>query len=310
MILCPACQAENPDGTRLCVKCAAQLPESSGEKTSTGKKFSLKEWSRDTLDVIWVVLIILLMLVFFLKEMNWSGFEKNTFRIGELKWPMAEPTPEAKPLQARPKAKPRVMGETPAARPVDPQALYAQSKRKFDQWKYRESWNLLKQALEIDPRFAKAYYGLGAIYTQADMEDAAVRMLEMAVRLDPRHWEAWNNLAMRYYQAGNFVQAARIWDWLVRQQPEEPLYAYHLGLAAMETGETEKAVGALEKATRLSPDDPTVWNALALAYEKSGDAEKAKPTWEKVRGMAQDEQLQAQADRHLAFLQSVQSSAP
>ena len=68
MIVCPACHAENPDGTKICVKCATELPKAAPTaakaqaQTGSSKGFGMKDIGRDMVDFLWLILIILLII--------------------------------------------------------------------------------------------------------------------------------------------------------------------------------------------------------------------------------------------------------
>ena len=75
MIKCPACGAENPEGTKICVKCGTELPKAGKEKKKTvavesapSRSFHLGDIARDLVDVLFILLIIGLIGFYFMEE--------------------------------------------------------------------------------------------------------------------------------------------------------------------------------------------------------------------------------------------------
>jgi Flp pilus assembly protein TadD len=399
MVLCPACGAENPDGTKICVKCATELPKSAIPGSVEAKKqvipgisgsaFSLwqhaKAMPQDMMDALWLVVIVLLVLIGFLGEAtDWkfrftdvedakveevqlppaveqampAPVKKIVHRpmpppapklkavtpkptppppppappIEEVKAPVvvkptqapivaaAKPTPKPaeKPVQAPlavavapapvvkpPAVKPTprpVLGEKPPAGLTNSQSLYTQSKSKFDAQQYETSFKLLKQALQVDPTYAKAYFGLGYIYNLFSMEDASVRMYEMSLRFDPQHASSMNNLGMIYYRAKNYEDAIYLLQKAVSSDPKNGDYPYNLANTLVEAGRTAEALAYFEKAVQLKPKEAVYYNDLALAYEKLGKAAQAEQAWNKVSELTSDPKLFDQAQTHLEFI--------
>src|SRR5678809_615322 len=81
MIVCPACHAENPDGTKICVKCATELPKAAAAAApkaagpAHAKEFGMKDMRRDMVDVLWLLLIILLIFTGFWFEATHGPFQ-------------------------------------------------------------------------------------------------------------------------------------------------------------------------------------------------------------------------------------------
>ncbi len=327
MILCPACTAENQDGTKLCVKCGTELPKSAPVGSADAKRAAteaqnrplgvkVRDASQDLVDLLWLALLIFFILFgFFGEATHW------TFRMAEVLQPrMAqEPLPPPTPVPAVPKqvAKrvrvARVATPVPTPKPVieqkpalyvSPESLFAKSKARYDQDDYPGSFKLLKQCLDVDPTYARAYFGLGYLYSRFKMDDAAVRMYEMALRFDPRHADSVNNLAMMYLKAGNTEDSEYLLKKAVSLDPNDPDFHYNLGNVYLQLGRWQEASTELETALKSRPQDASVLNDLALSYEGLGRKESAMETWEKVLAKAQDPALVKQAQNHLTFLKT------
>jgi tetratricopeptide (TPR) repeat protein len=310
MIVCPACHAENPDGTKICVKCATELPkpaEAKKEKAAEGpQKAGLKEMARDLVDALWLLLILVLVLVGFWGEAtHWTWHLTETEEAKIIREPAA-PGPEAVHPAHHGHAAVRLSPETehPPVEYGSPETFYKKGKKQYDQRHYQASYSDLRQALEIDPTFAKAYFGLGYLYSRFDMDDAAVRMYEMALRFDPNHAESMNNLGMMYYHAGNYEDALNLFQKALDLDGNNPDYAYNLGSVYLDENQPDQALQAFQKAALLRPNDASIYDDMGVVYEKLGRKQDALDAWQKVLQYSNNPDLIQNAKTHLSFLQA------
>jgi len=323
-MICPACQAENPPGTKICVKCGQELPqtvEMSSEPVYTSdpfaekpfnvpkSKFGVKDMVRDVIDFCWLLLIIFLVFLGFLGEVtHW------TFRFTETE----EAQIQSKPVIVKPVSyhvvsvkaitpeKPiteETIVEKPEVEYENPASFYQKGKKQFDLHHYQSSFTYLRQALEVDPTYAEAYFGLGYLYARFDMNDAAVRMYEMALRFDPNHMDSMNNLAMMYFHAGNYDDALELIQKAISVNDNADC-EYNLGSIYLEKNQPEDALQAFLKAVAMRPNDASIFNNMALTYEKLGKKQEAADAWNKVLQYSDNADLLQQAKTHLDSLQT------
>lgn len=321
-MICPACQAENPAGTKICVKCGQDLPQSSetavaasagdisDKKPAKPKlKFGFKDMARDVVDFCWLLLIIFLVFLGFLGEVtHW------TFHFAETQQAQihVKPTLVKSPLVKHAKHRAvSTQAETPETTIVEgpeveygnPSSFYQKGKRQYDLHHYQASFTNLRQALEIDPTYAQAYFGLGYLYARFAMNDAAVRMYEMALRFDPSHSEAMNNLAMMYFQSGNYDDALELLQKAVAMGDSAD-FEYDLGSVYLEKNDLDNALQSFQKAVAMRPNDASIFNNMAVTYEKLGKKQEAMDSWNKVLQYSDNPDLLQQAKTHLDFLQT------
>jgi Flp pilus assembly protein TadD len=303
MIPCPACGAENPDGTRICVKCATELPQLPGAAAAAGAKtkkkvveevkpdYTLKDVGKDFRDALWLLLLLFLVFLGFLGEItHW------TFRFTDRE--------EAKLLDSMPQ-------ELPVpAKFISAEELYRQAKIKYDATLYSSSYKLLKKALDIDPAFAKAYFAMGYLYNRFDKDDEAVRMYDRALLFDPKNVDSMNNLAMMYYRAGNVDDAVSMLQKADSLDSKNEDVQYNLGRIYLDTNKLPEALEWLKKASASKPDDARPFNDLAICYEKQAKKQEAIDAWKKVLELSPDSDIGKQAQKHLDFLQKKAADVP
>ena len=314
MIVCPACHAENPDGTKICVKCATELPKAQGAAKAKAlpdetKKSGLRDWTRDLVDMMWLLLIIVLVLVGFTGEATHWTFHFTETQEAKL---VQEPVATVKPNHPRHYARhnapvdqkvPPPVVENPPVEYGSPDTFYQKGKQQYDTQHYQQSFNYLKKALEIDPTYAKAYFALGYLYGRFDMNDPAVRMYEMSLRFDPTNAQALNNLGMRFEKEGNYDDALDLLQKAVALDGQNPDYEFALGNAFLDKDQVPEALQAYQKAVELRPSDPQIYYEMALGYEKSGKKQDALDTWQKVIQYSSETEMSQNAQTHIKFLQ-------
>ncbi len=311
MIVCPACHAENPDGTKICVKCGTELPKvavgaakaKQAEGNDNKKVGGLKDLGKDLIEILWLLFIILLVCGGF-----WGEFTHWTGHLTETEEPklVKEPILVSKPSHPRAHAVKTVtapVAENPPVELGSPDTFYKKSKQLYDNQQYQQSFAYLKKALEIDPTYAKAYFALGYLYGRFDMNDASVRMYEMSLHFDPTNAEVINNLGMRYYHAGNYDDALDLFQKAVALDNQNADYQYDLGSVYLDKNQPNDALMAFQKAAEIRPSDPEIYDDMAVTYEKLGKKQEALDTWQKVMQYTSDSDLIQNAQTHINFLQ-------
>ncbi len=316
MIVCPACHAENPDGTKICVKCATELPKAAPAGAATkakavaapAKSFGMKDLGRDMVDLLWLLLIM-----FFIGIGFWHVVTNGSWHLTQVEEAKIMEVPVKVVKAPVHKRKHVVIGDTnhtaveekPVVLKGSAETYYQKGKDQYDTKHYQTSFNYLRQALEVDPTYAKAYFGLGYLYSRFDMDDAAVRMYEMALRFDPAHVDSINNLAMMYYHAGNFDDALDLLQKAATLENQNADIEYNLGSILLEKNQTDSALQAFQKASVLRPNDAAIYNNMALTYEKmAGKKQEAEDSWQKVMEFTTSPILLQQAKTHLDFLKT------
>ncbi|MGD8372790.1 MAG: tetratricopeptide repeat protein, partial [Syntrophobacterales bacterium] len=71
------------------------------------------------------------------------------------------------------------------------------------------------RAIEINPRYAEAYFNRAGAYVEKDQYDQAISDLTRVIELDPEDPEAYNNRAVAYYYQGEYDKA---WEDVYRAQ--------------------------------------------------------------------------------------------
>jgi len=324
MIKCPACGAENPEGTKICVKCGTELPKNGKDKKKAAaaeaapvKSFRLGDLARDLVDVLFLLAIIALVGFYFIEEadhwrLKWPPAFTETEEARLVSTPsLGQPTPvPAKVRHHTRTAQHNVTAETPSVEENpevqfgNAETFYQKGKAQYDLKNYHASYNFLKQALRVDPTYSMAYFALGFLYHHFSMDDAAVRMYEMSLRFNPNHVESINNLAKMFQDAGNYDDAMSLYQQAVGLDPSNADFQFNLGDLYMDKNQNEDALQAFQKASTLNPQNPDIFTDLALICERLGRKQDAEDAWHKVLQYSSQADYIQQAKQHLTFLQA------
>jgi len=147
---------------------------------------------------------------------------------------------------------------------------------------YSLAINLLKRAVEEDPKHKMAWNDLGLAYFGSKQDDLAIEAYQKQIEIDSHHPYAFNNLGRVYLRQRKYEEAIK---WFRKQIEIDPLDKYahgNLGIAYMDQHKYEEAVPELEKAASLTPDSPEAEMRLGNAYLRAGKIEKGAAIMGKV----------------------------
>ncbi len=187
-------------------------------------------------------------------------------------------TPEEGPVVAR---------ASPPTENLDAYQLYLQARH---QWKrrgeppIRRSIELLQQALELDPDFARAYSGLAAAYVvlpgyAGEEPEAyltkAMEAAQQALSRDPNLAEAHAVLAEIAVNEKRWTDAEAGFFFATSLDPNDPTSHQWYSLLLRQAGRLEKAVEEAKLALEVDPASPIVNLNMAHTYSIMGYDEKA-----------------------------------
>jgi len=137
-------------------------------------------------------------------------------------------------------------------------------------------------ALDSDPEYAEAHFNLGHASLRQGRLAEAERHFREAVRIRPMLAEAHENLGNLALRHGHLQQAAEHFGHLVQLQPDRAESHYKLGTALLQVGRKDEAIGHLERVVQLNPKMPQAHTNLAAALMSAGREEDAVPHLERA----------------------------
>ena len=170
-----------------------------------------------------------------------------------------------------------------------------------------ESIPYYQRAIDLDPNFAYAYYGLGLMYNNAGEPGRADENLTKAFQLREHSSEREKlEIASAYYLyvTGELDKAAAtLQDWIENYPKDARVYA-NLSAVFADEGQYQKALDANRQAQPLAPDQWGIYVNLAgefLALQRFDDVRQVIAEW---KARKQSDALFADVRYALAFISS------
>lgn len=139
-----------------------------------------------------------------------------------------------------------------------------------------EAERTYKEALQLLPDHASAYYGLGRLYHQEGRYAESVEMNRRAIRAIPGYAEAHLNLGVSLRALMEDEQAAEEFREAIRLRPEWAMARYNLGNALYDLERYDEAVEQYRLACDREPGNPVFARNLSNACEATGNLEEAE----------------------------------
>jgi len=149
---------------------------------------------------------------------------------------------------------------------------------------------LFQKAIEMDPKFASAYAGLGeayaAVYYDFDSNEAwlnkAIESSFTALIQDPTLSEAYTALGFSYFCKNSVQEAIIAIKKAIELEPSYFINYWILGRIYHSTLKSKEAIGLYKKAIELNPDFHTAYTHLRMIYEQLGEKEKLRELMNKL----------------------------
>lgn len=140
---------------------------------------------------------------------------------------------------------------------------------------------LFQKAIELDPRYAAAYAGLGESYATFHLDyetkdvwiERAIEASLKALMYDPASAEAYTALGLAYFSRKSLEEALVATMKAIELDPNSFTAYWILGRIYYTTDRYEEALRQLEKAVKINPDFHTAYGLLRMIYERLGDKE-------------------------------------
>jgi len=151
----------------------------------------------------------------------------------------------------------------------------------FAQKQFASAESEYRQAIQISPDSAEAYYRLGLLQIQQEYPTAASQSLEHAVDLDPRNLDARLRLGDLQVASTQYEEARQQAEAVLQRDGKNAGAHRLLGQVALHQMQYIAAENQLKQALDLDPRDPQTYEALGLTQlldAEYGAAEKSFQT--------------------------------
>jgi len=162
---------------------------------------------------------------------------------------LGDTTPESARLAA---------AETVTASSLEAMGAYARAQELAATNKIPDALKTYESAIALDPRFGRAFAGMGVIYANTKQEDKARASYEQALKHVDRmtEREKFRTLGTYYLLvARNYEKAVENFESLVRLYPADDVGHANLALAYLHLGNLPRAVGEVKQTLDIYPKD-------------------------------------------------------
>ena len=149
---------------------------------------------------------------------------------------------------------------------------------------------LFQKAIELDPRYASAYAGLGEAYATLYHDydnkeiwlDKAIESAFKALMYDPTLSEAYAALGLAYFSKKSIDEAITSTQKAIELDASNFVAYWILGCIYHATDRDKEAIDMYKKAVELNPDFHTAYGVLRMVYDAMGDKENCNLTLQKL----------------------------
>lgn len=129
------------------------------------------------------------------------------------------------------------------------------------------------KAIELNPRYAEAYYNRGLAYFNKGQDDKAITDYSKAIELNSRYAEAYYSRGVSYANYGMYDKAISDYRITIVINPQHVLAHYNLAKAYAEKGWFSKALKTANETLRICIDPKTKKELgdLIAVYENKVD---------------------------------------
>jgi len=132
-----------------------------------------------------------------------------------------------------------------------------------------------KEAIRINPKYAKAYYSWGVALEDLGNLEEARKCYEKAIKFDPNYVLAHCNLGVILYKSRLNNEAIRCFEEAIRLDPNCADAHYNRGVIFENSKELEEAKGSYEEAIKINPNYANAYCTLGCVLYKLGLIEEA-----------------------------------
>ena len=165
-------------------------------------------------------------------------------------------------------------------------SFYEKAQKLEAEGKHQDAQVELKNAIKIDPKFAKGYSLLGTVQLQERNWPGAFSSFQRAAELDPEDINAQLGMCKLYLMTRNLDKAEAKADLILSRQPGHVEAGVIKSIALTKQDRVPEALAMLEKLQQANPDNPDVFIARSEAFT----AQKDMPAAEQVllQGLAKN----------------------
>ena len=161
----------------------------------------------------------------------------------------------------------------------------------LDKHEYELAIEPLSRAIELDPRYVKAYINRITAYQKTGRFDEAKADLAEMVKVEPRNAEGYNSRADVLLDLQRFDEAISDFTSAIKLSPNAANSYNNRATARFMKGDSAAAIEDCLKAIELNPNYANAFNNLGNIYNRTGDHERALENYAKAIALSPGDSL-------------------
>ena len=158
---------------------------------------------------------------------------------------------------------------------TDPIELSNQGENFIEEGQYDRAIAYLNKAIEINPRYAKAYSYRGSAYAGKGHYDKAISDCNKAIAINPRDAHAYGYRGIVHFNKGQYDKAISDFNKAIEINPRDAEVYNSRGGAYLAKGKINRTISDCNKAIEINPKLVYAYNSRGIAYLSKGQYNKA-----------------------------------
>lgn len=139
-----------------------------------------------------------------------------------------------------------------------------------------------KKAIENDPQNSKSYNNLGVELYKIGKKIEAFESFKKAIELDSNNYEAYNNIAVILEDFKKYNEAVQMYKKAISLNPNYKDAYYNLGTLYLNANYLDESLKLLNEAIRIYPQYADAYYNIGILFQKKREYYKAIPYFEKA----------------------------
>jgi tetratricopeptide (TPR) repeat protein len=144
-----------------------------------------------------------------------------------------------------------------------------------EQKEYDNTIDAYTKAVELNPRYLKAYTNRGNAYFYKGQYDLAIADYHKAIELNPQDPLAYNNRGLAYYYKGQYDLAIADYNKAIQVNPEYDDAYNNRGVSYNNKDQLDLAIADYNKTIELNPQHAAAYDNRGLAHHGKGQYDLA-----------------------------------
>ena len=145
-----------------------------------------------------------------------------------------------------------------------------------------EDLDLSFYGIELDDKYAKAYYNRGNLYGKLDKLNEALADYTKAIEINPKYTEAYYNRGNVYGRQGNHSQAIADYTKAIETNAQYAAAYGNRGLAYQSQGNLQQALADFNRAIEINPKYAAAYANRGNVYQIQGNLQQAITDYNKA----------------------------